>query len=412
MDITHTQPCTFTSARQINHHQGGYIDRYTTVSINCSTLPGSFSLCVNDKNTAYTLSWTAVTGLLEIVGGCISLSRNGATVASVDIWPGKFPSSFAGGLEIPFTTFHASFDLAISLEMGNKQDEQAKDIQTLAARSSAIVVNRSPNNVCFDFPRTSQQLWSNEDNLRKLSTYYASLLSSDFAEGSTTSQLVPISSSLVDYTYEDSDAETDGLEVGPKVKSKKGEKPGEHEEQDQNKESIDSAPFKTVPVVDTAYTTYFAVLVWIATGYIRFAPLRSKFTSDARGAEQARAAEIDKMLFSHSDLQLPPPASPKSVYRLAHLLELPELLQLAFDNYKSQISAANVAYELYSDVSCSYEAIRDVALEFAVAHWKEVGGAEGTREMERRAYAEELPKAATRTSMLLARKLMAEYGGM
>ncbi|GAA5874817.1 hypothetical protein JCM1840_003889 [Sporobolomyces johnsonii] len=412
MSITYTQPCTFnlSPTNSLLGHDNNWYRRYLAVPITCSTLPGNFSLRVNADKTAYTLSWTAVKHPLEIVGGCVSLSSNGAALASVDIWAGKFPSSSAGGLEIPFTTFQTSLDLAISLETGTKQNEQAKDNQTLAARSAAIVVHRSPNDVCFEFPRTSQQLWSNEDNLRKLSTYYASLLSSDFAEGSTSSQLVPISSSLDDYTYEDSDAETDGLEVGSKVKSKKSEKPAQPEDQDQDKE-VDGAPFKRITVVDTAYTTYFAVLVWIATGYIRFAPLRSKFMSDAKGAEQARAAEIDK-ISTHGDSQLPPPTSPKSVYRLAHLLELPELLQLALDNYKSQISAANVAYELYSDVSCSYEAIRDVALEFAVAHWKEVGEAEGTREMERRAYAEELPKAATRTSMLLARKLMVKYGGM
>ncbi|GAA5886308.1 hypothetical protein JCM5296_003556 [Sporobolomyces johnsonii] len=271
----------------------------------------------------------------------------------------------------------------------------------------ASVVHRS-HNVCFDFPRTSRQLWSNEDNLRKISPYYNSLLSSDFAEGSTSSQAISSSSSLPDYTYEDSDAETDELELGCKVKSKKGEEQDQHEEQDQKKE-IGGTPFKTVTIVDTAYTTYFAILVWFATGYISFAPLRSKFKSDDRGAKQARAAELDKIV-SESDSQLPPPASPKSVYRLAHLLELPELLQLALDNFRSQLSPANVAYELFSDVSCSYDAVRDVALEFAVANSKEVGEAEGTREMEQRGHADELPKGAAGISMLLARKLMAKYG--
>ncbi|GAA5866038.1 hypothetical protein JCM1840_003386 [Sporobolomyces johnsonii] len=267
--------------------------------------------------------------------------------------------------------------------------------------SIASIVHRSPNNVCFKFPRSSLKLWSNEDNLRTLSAYYNSLLSSDFAEGSTSSQAVPSSSSLAEYTYDDSDAETDELELGCKSKSKKGK------EQDQKKE-LDGAPSKTVTVVDTAYTTYLAFLVWIATGYIRFAPLRSKFKSDTEADKQARATELARLV-SEGDSQLPTPVSPKSLYRLAHLLEIPELLQLALDNFTSQLSPANVAYELYSDVSCSYEAIRDAALEYAVANWKEVSKAEGTREMEERGYADKLPKGSMGTFILLSRKLTEKY---
>ncbi|GAA5877611.1 hypothetical protein JCM1840_005857 [Sporobolomyces johnsonii] len=383
------------------HHQKGRANR-------------SFFLGVNLGESAYVLSWKAVKHPLEVGAGRISLSSNGREVAAVDIWAGNFPPSSVGELEIPFTTFIFkldpnvwTIDFAISLETRTRLGEQALAIQTLAARSAASVVHRS-HNVCFDFPRTSRQLWSNEENLRKISPYYNSLLSSDFAEGSTSIPAVSNSSSLPDYTYDDSDAETDELELGCKAKSKKGEEQDQHEEQGQKKES-GGAPFKTVTIVDTAYTTYFAVLVWLATGYIRFAPLRSKFRSDDKGVKQARAAELDKMV-SESDPRLPPPASPKSVYRLAHFLELPELLQLALDSFKSHLSPANVAYELYGDVSCSYEAVRDVALEFAVDKWKEVGEAEGTREMEQRGHADELPKGATGTSMLLARKLMAKYG--
>ncbi|GAA5877226.1 hypothetical protein JCM1840_003024 [Sporobolomyces johnsonii] len=409
MAITHTETCSIPYGLVYNNHQGGQHHRYMAVPINCSTLPGRFSLGVDDSMTAYTLVWWDVKHPLELTGGCISLASKGAIVAAVDLWAGNFPSSSAGELKIPFKNLLSlSLDLTISLslETRTKQLETGtkQPIETLAARSAPFVAHRSPNNVCFEFPRTSRQLWSNEDNLRKLSAYCDSLFSSDFAEGSTSSQAVPHSSSLPDYTYDDSDAETDEL-YESKVKSKKGEKQAQHEEQEQDQDKeIDGAPFKTVTVIDTAYTTYFAVLVWMVTGYIRFAPLRSRFRSDDEDDKQARAAELDKML-SQSDSQLPPPASPKSVYRLAHLLELPDLLQLALDDFGSQLSPANVAYELYSDVSCTYEAIRDVALEFTVANWKEVAEAEGTGAMERRAYAEELPKAAAAVSMLLARKL-------
>ncbi|GAA5895917.1 hypothetical protein JCM5296_003146 [Sporobolomyces johnsonii] len=410
MPITHTQSCVFAWGDRVTRELGKPITRYTPVSINCSTLPGKFSLCVNEKNSAYSLSWTAVRQPLDIKGGRISLSWNGAAVAAVDIWAGNFPPSPSGELEIPRSgTFSLWVNLTISLETGTSQDEVPVAVQMLAARSAAFVVQSSPNNVCLDFPRTSRQLWANEGNLCKLSAYYDSLLSSDFAEGSASNQAVPDSSSLPEYTFDDSDAETDELDVC-KVKSQKVEKQAPRQEQEQEqdkKKENDGVSFKKITIVDTAYTTYYAVLVWITTGYIRFAPLRSKFRLADSGTQQARAAEIDHIL-TQSDAQLPPPASPKSVYRLAHLLELPELVQLALDNFKSQINTANVAYELYSDVSCYYDPIRDVALTFAVANWKEVREAEGTREMERRAYAEELPKAAAGVSMMLSRKLTAK----
>ncbi|GAA5905947.1 hypothetical protein JCM5296_001298 [Sporobolomyces johnsonii] len=387
MTIHHTQSCVLASSTYYNHR---WNKSYDPASINCSKLPGSFSLCLNDQKTAS--------------GG----SRH------LGLWAGHFPPTPAGQLEIPFVPsktffppdFPSSVDFTISLETCNKQEEQA----ILAARSAGSSLDRSPNNVCFQFPRTSRHLWANEDNLRELSSYYDLLLSSGFAEGSTSSEAVPNSSSLPEYTYDDSDAESDELGFGWKVRSKKGEKRAQHNEQDQNKES-DGALFKTVTIVDTAYTTYLAVLVWITTGYIRFAPLRSKFRSDNEADKRARAAELEKIV-NQSDLRLPPPTSPKSLYRLAHLLEIPDLVQLALDNFKSQLSPANVAYELYSDVSSSYEAIRDAALDLAVAKWKEVSKAEGTREMERRAYAGELSKEAMGTIMLLARKLTEKYEGI
>ncbi|GAA5881680.1 hypothetical protein JCM1840_007177 [Sporobolomyces johnsonii] len=412
MAITHTQHCC--------------VKRNEQASINCSVLPGSFFLSAHPYYSGYILSWAGVKHPLDIKDGRISISSNGAVVGAVDIWAGNFPPTPAGQLEIPFIssgTREAMWvDFTISLDV--RAGEQAT--HTLAARSAgeadppisplsaqadgqsvptASVLHHSLNNVCFHFPRTSRQLWSNEDNLRKLSTYYNALLSSDFAEGSTSTQVVPFSSSLPEYTDEDSDAETDELEVGWKVKSKKGEEQAQ-QGQDHNK-VIEGVPFKSVTVVDTACTTYFAALVWIATGYIKFAPIRSKFRSDDRGAKQARAAELEQML-SQSDSQFTPPASPKSLYRLAHFLELPDLVQLALDNFKSQLSPDNVAYELYSDVSCSYEAVRDTALDFAVANWKEVAKAEGTLEMEQKGAADELPKGATGISMLLARKLTAK----
>jgi len=245
------------------------------------------------------------------------------------------------------------------------------------------MVSRVTNDVCIHFPRTGQSLWSNETILKKASPYLCSLLSSGFSEGEPTSRDDGTSAdkAMIDpFEFEDSDEENDQMPLS-----------------ESTSQASDSgvAKFKRIDVTQATYTTYANVLCWIGSGYISFAPLKSttRFPSNAASPKRPQ-----------SPSSLPTPASPKSVYRLAHLLELPDLIDLALGNFKKQLTTQNVAYELYTDVASTYPQIRDLAMNYAVEHWKEVVKSEAYKEIKKRAETEGVDSW---TGMLLMEKLAA-----
>jgi len=183
----------------------------------------------------------------------------------------------------------------------------------------------------------------NEGLLRNESPYFEQLLSSAFAENSLSSAsgglasvhslsgngAQPLESSdpsprpsdnceadpadFLPYTYDDSDEELDDL-------SPKGGRKEETRDQ--------KTPFKLVSITDSTYTTYLGVLCWICSRHISFAPLSSAFTysfeEDAMDLGNNRFSTLESTILSQKHT-LPVPASPKSVYRLSHLLMIPEL---------------------------------------------------------------------------------------
>lgn len=236
---------------------------------------------------------------------------------------------------------------------------------------TASLRSRVSSSVCFDFPRIGRQLWANEIVLRKASPYFENLFSSGFAEDSASSSTLPVdpSTDLPPYTFEDSDDELDP--VFEKTKSLESATPSS------------LPPFKTITITDATYSTYYSALCWIGTGHIVFAPLHStSSTSDSAGGKEvvkeskskkkARRREATLNALEQVNSPLPPPSSPKSVYRLAHFLELAELVNLALQNFKSQLTADNATYELFSDVASSYPEIRDAALDYVVENWENV----------------------------------------
>ncbi|KAI5480476.1 hypothetical protein MNV49_000629 [Pseudohyphozyma bogoriensis] len=134
------------------------------------------------------------------------------------------------------------------------------------------------------------------------------------------------------------------------------------------------APYHEIAVTDTAYTTYRAVLCWIHSSHIDFARLSSSFrqppSSTNTTSNETRLETIQSL--SRRQPFLPLAASPKSVYRLAHFLSLPRLMELALASIKSQLTPQTVAYELFSTTSEGYEEVREVCLAYAAKHWSEV----------------------------------------
>lgn len=119
------------------------------------------------------------------------------------------------------------------------------------------------------------------------------------------------------------------------------------------------------------------MLLWLASSHIDFAPLRSSLQTTATPSRKSRL-----LTFHTSNPSLPIPSSPKSVFRLAHHLELPELRALALEAFSSQLTPTNLALELFSSEAIKYDKLRKVVVEVAAKQWAGVKGSEGMKEDE------------------------------
>ncbi|GAA5857498.1 hypothetical protein JCM9279_004418 [Rhodotorula babjevae] len=264
-------------------------------------------------------------------------------------------------------------------------------LEAAASHLTTLTHGQAPNDVCLDFVQLGRQLWTTEASLINISPLFEDILSSEFAEG--TSSVAELSSKPVEkasYEFEDSDAETDVVNL---VSSRK---------KDQQKPL---APFKRIPIKDVLYSTYLAVVVWAHTGHITFAPLLSSFRRtgvDHPAVVAARQDAVRTLAEAKSPL-LPLPVSPKSVYRLADYLSHGPLKSVALANLVSQLTPTNAIDELFGDVATVYPAVRDAILSYVVDNWAKVKDEPATKLVESRA--SELPPGAVSTALLLARRL-------
>lgn len=151
-------------------------------------------------------------------------------------------------------------------------------------------------------------------------------------------------------------------------------------------------PFREVTIKETAYTTYEALLCYLLTSHISFAPLlrssggRGVPTDDPNGSDVATTPPHAAYLASQRTQipLLPLPTSPKSLYRLAHLLELPKLRQLALKAIKERLDVRTVAWEVFGNESGVYDKVRKIEVEFVARHWEEVKGGRAFKEVKER----------------------------
>ncbi|OJT12800.1 hypothetical protein TRAPUB_10635 [Trametes pubescens] len=172
-----------------------------------------------------------------------------------------------------------------------------------------------------------------------------------------------------------------------------------------------------VIVKDVAYATYRAVLYYIYTDMIVFAPLSSTFLAVASGSSAQGSSSVPSTpaaLSSENQSSLgfggranqqqpsdtvasstssivgprtrkdwvadwernnpgrPRPPSAKSVYRLADRLGLQELKDRAFRHIVKSLTVENVAVEAFSAFSAAFEDVRKVQIAFMFEHWMAV----------------------------------------
>lgn len=168
---------------------------------------------------------------------------------------------------------------------------------------------------------------------------------------------------------------------------------------------VPGPPKLRVVVKDVAYATYRAVLYYLYTDRIRFAPLSSSFLSSCSpGAtcEQipndsqaslgpvTRTGSADVNAGASSRREWiqdwergnpghPVPCSAKAVYRLADKLGLAELKSRAFEHITKSLTVENVPYEVFSTFSATFEVVRKVEVKYFLDHWAEIRSSDAMR---------------------------------
>ncbi|BGP49000.1 hypothetical protein JCM10450v2_004879 [Rhodotorula kratochvilovae] len=274
----------------------------------------------------------------------------------------------------------------------------------LAKRIEDSGTKALPNDVRIFFPSTAgrpAELWTSEALLMKTSPYFRSLFRSGLAE------TIPVSSkrarrpdegssaprrtrsrSPADKDFVNSDDETDELTF--RLKRPELHDPREGAE----------FPYKQVTVTRAAYSTYRAVLLWMQTFYIRFAPPSSSFPP-----ANIKNTRADALRDAHNeDPALPLLVSPKSVFRLAHYLELEPLETLSLQHFRTHgISLENAPVELFSELAAGHPHWRAMVLGWVIEHWDEVKTTAGSKGMMRRVAMDEVDGAGAVMVELMAK---------
>lgn len=187
---------------------------------------------------------------------------------------------------------------------------------------------------------------------------------------------------------------------------------------------------RKVIVRDAAYATYKALLYYLYTDTVAFAPLHSHFYSSASPDDERDAAEeeareafggslikseeatetsagyanseagpsttgtssfakdrrrahtlrqqvIDEYCCAHTNV--PAPCSAKSMYRLADKLQIPELKKRATEELANNLTVDNIVWEVFSGFNSQFPAIRKMETDFLLKHWSAVKGTEVMR---------------------------------
>ncbi|KAF9454777.1 hypothetical protein P691DRAFT_826991 [Macrolepiota fuliginosa MF-IS2] len=169
---------------------------------------------------------------------------------------------------------------------------------------------------------------------------------------------------------------------------------------DQVRQQHTLKPHMTVMIKGVAYNTYRALLYYLYTDNIVFAPLSSSFTSSrlvtfspptalasSPGSEATPPLVISKKgtytdsatsrkewireWMKHNP-DRPAPCSAKAIYREADRLDLRDLKARAAQHITKSLTIENIAYEVFSPFASTFEEIRKVEVAFFLKHWLDI----------------------------------------
>lgn len=160
---------------------------------------------------------------------------------------------------------------------------------------------------------------------------------------------------------------------------------------------------RKVAIVDSAYPTFKALLFFLYTDTVEFAPLTSSFlpsdvaaddtpssaasqgalfsrrrgkepagqyTEEMQKARKKRKSVIESHLIGYPEK--PSPCSAKAMYRLADKLDIPDLKQRAQEHIAMSLSIQNIVWEVFSGFTAHYPDILKMETDFLLKHWPQV----------------------------------------
>ncbi|EMD34921.1 hypothetical protein CERSUDRAFT_96833 [Gelatoporia subvermispora B] len=164
---------------------------------------------------------------------------------------------------------------------------------------------------------------------------------------------------------------TDDNEETVDEESEEFEEDGDTSDDDESEEQVyhdgnmssrdhnDNTSLDTWVITGVASPTWIALIFYLHTGIIDFAPLSSS-------SKRLRQKHIS--VYKKRYPKRVPPCSAKSMYRLATKLKHKDLKYRAFEHLKQQLSHVNVLAEIFSQFTSQYEEIRDIELELLEKH--------------------------------------------
>lgn len=163
---------------------------------------------------------------------------------------------------------------------------------------------------------------------------------------------------------------------------------------------------RKVNVLDSAYPTFKALLFFLYTDTVEFAPLTSSFlpaeiaaddSTDGAGSvnlfgssvpvrrsrdavgglveEMAKAHHKRKAVieaYSERNPDKPTPCSAKAMYKLADKLDIPDLKRRAQEHIAMSLTVHNIVWEVFSGFNTQYPDIRKMETDFLLKHWPQV----------------------------------------
>ncbi|GAA5957879.1 hypothetical protein JCM3765_003795 [Sporobolomyces pararoseus] len=157
-------------------------------------------------------------------------------------------------------------------------------------------------------------------------------------------------------------------------------------------ESDDGRPYLCIDIRENDFDTYRAFVAFLHTETIPFLPIPSNFlvALENEDQEDSTAFVNDPVEWLKKDYdevhakinwKAVMPCCPRSTYRLADCYGIQDLKDLSLGFIVRSLTVENVAYELFSPLSLTYDAVKKEILEFFLKNWKEVKETKGFKKV-------------------------------